>query len=215
MTLQMYAGRKGWALQQRPRSTSSGRDEQGIYVIERRLTLEGDLTDEQRARLTDIAGRCPVSKRLIGPRRDSRRRLSDAGDESITKRYGNGEIVVVWKPDLCAHSTICFQGLPAVFDPRERPWVRVTAAPTARSCSQVETCPSGALSWERDPAAAGARHPPRPPRRQSRWRCRCQITGPPQRPARRARRPGGDAARRHRRRAAEGGVVLPLRPLCQ
>jgi uncharacterized Fe-S cluster protein YjdI len=75
---------------------------------------------------------------------------------SVTKRYGNGEIVVVWKPDLCAHSTICFQGLPAVFDPRERPWVRVTAAPTEAIVRQVDACPSGALSWERDPAAGPA-----------------------------------------------------------
>jgi uncharacterized Fe-S cluster protein YjdI len=72
---------------------------------------------------------------------------------AIIKRYGNGEITVVWKPDLCSHSTICFQGLPAVFDPRERPWVRVTAAPTDAIVRQVEACPSGALSWERDPAA--------------------------------------------------------------
>jgi uncharacterized Fe-S cluster protein YjdI len=79
---------------------------------------------------------------------------------AITKRYGNGEITVVWKPDLCSHSTICFQGLPAVFDPRERPWVRVTAASTDAIVRQVEACPSGALSWERDPAAGSAPAPP-------------------------------------------------------
>lgn len=78
---------------------------------------------------------------------------------SVIKRYSNGEIVVVWKPDLCAHSTICFQGLPAVFDPRERPWVRVTAAPTEAIVRQVEACPSGALSWERDAAAAASAAP--------------------------------------------------------
>jgi uncharacterized Fe-S cluster protein YjdI len=80
----------------------------------------------------------------------------------IVKRYSNGEITVVWKPDLCAHSTLCFQGLPAVFDPRERPWVRVAGASTAEIVRQVHTCPSGALSWERDaneappPGGAGA-----------------------------------------------------------
>ena len=66
ITLQMYAGRKGWALQN-VEVEVDGRDEQGVYVIERRLTFQGDLTDEQRTRLTDIAGRCPVSKRLVGP----------------------------------------------------------------------------------------------------------------------------------------------------
>jgi uncharacterized Fe-S cluster protein YjdI len=73
---------------------------------------------------------------------------------SITKRYSNGEITVVWKPALCAHSTRCFQGLPAVFDPRERPWVRITAASTDAIVRQVDACPSGALSWVRDAAAA-------------------------------------------------------------
>ncbi|MGE0361379.1 MAG: (4Fe-4S)-binding protein [Vicinamibacterales bacterium] len=70
----------------------------------------------------------------------------------ITKRYSNGEITVVWQPDRCAHSTLCFQGLPTVFDPRERPWVRIGGAPTDAIVRQVEACPSGALSWE--PVAA-------------------------------------------------------------
>jgi uncharacterized Fe-S cluster protein YjdI len=73
----------------------------------------------------------------------------------IVKRYSNGEVTVVWKPDLCAHSTLCFQGLPAVFDPRERPWVRMAGATTDEIIRQVDACPSGALSWERDAAAAG------------------------------------------------------------
>ena len=73
---------------------------------------------------------------------------------SITKRYSNGEITVVWKPDLCVHSTICFQGLPSVFDPRERPWVRIGGATTEAIVRQVDACPSGALSWERDAMGA-------------------------------------------------------------
>ena len=66
ITLQMYARRKGWPLQN-VEVDVDGRDEQGVYVIERRLTFHGDLTDEQRTRLTDIASRCPVSKRLAAP----------------------------------------------------------------------------------------------------------------------------------------------------
>jgi uncharacterized Fe-S cluster protein YjdI len=81
---------------------------------------------------------------------------------SITKRYSNGEITVVWQPGLCAHSTKCFQGLPAVFDPQERPWVRMAAASTDAIVRQVEACPSGALSWQRDPAAGPATAPPPP-----------------------------------------------------
>jgi putative redox protein len=63
VTIQMYARRKDWPLTH-ARVEVSGGDQQGTYVIERRVVLEGDLSDEQRARLLDIAGRCPVSKRL-------------------------------------------------------------------------------------------------------------------------------------------------------
>ncbi|MGD9903262.1 MAG: OsmC family protein [Vicinamibacterales bacterium] len=63
VTVQMYARRKEWPVTH-VRVEVSGRDEQGTYVIERRVSLDGDLTDEQRTRLLDIAGRCPVSRRL-------------------------------------------------------------------------------------------------------------------------------------------------------
>ncbi|MGD9903261.1 MAG: (4Fe-4S)-binding protein [Vicinamibacterales bacterium] len=75
---------------------------------------------------------------------------------AIVKRYTNGEITVVWQPERCAHSTMCFQGLPAVFNPAARPWVTIDAAPSEAIVRQVEACPSGALSWER---AAGAPAP--------------------------------------------------------
>jgi len=32
----------------------------------------------------------------------------------MTKHYSNGEITVIWKPDICQHSGICARGLPAV-----------------------------------------------------------------------------------------------------
>jgi uncharacterized Fe-S cluster protein YjdI len=68
----------------------------------------------------------------------------------ITKRYSNGEITVVWKPDLCHHSGICARGLPLVFDPRRRPWVMVQHADSQTIVEQVARCPSAALSIERD-----------------------------------------------------------------
>ena len=76
--------------------------------------------------------------------------------EGIVKRYTNGEVTVVWKPALCIHSTLCFRGLPAVFDPRRRPWVDANAAATAEIVAQVGKCPSGALSLEGE-ARAGSR----------------------------------------------------------
>jgi uncharacterized Fe-S cluster protein YjdI len=65
----------------------------------------------------------------------------------IVKRYSNGEVTVVWKPDLCIHSGICARGLPEVFNPRCRPWVAIDASSTDRIVEQVKQCPSGALSY--------------------------------------------------------------------
>lgn len=69
----------------------------------------------------------------------------------VIKRYTNGEVTVIWQPSLCVHSAICFRGLPAVFDPRRRPWVVLDGHTSDAIITQVEECPSGALSFERVP----------------------------------------------------------------
>ena len=69
--------------------------------------------------------------------------------KEVIKRYTNGEITVVWQPSLCIHSAICFHGLPGVFDPRRRPWVVLDGHTADAIVTQVDECPSGALSIER------------------------------------------------------------------
>jgi uncharacterized Fe-S cluster protein YjdI len=64
-----------------------------------------------------------------------------------TFHYPNEEITVVWKPEMCIHSAICFQGLPKVFDPRRRPWVDAWASDSDQIIDQIKKCPSGALSF--------------------------------------------------------------------
>ncbi|MFC4723456.1 (4Fe-4S)-binding protein [Geojedonia litorea] len=66
---------------------------------------------------------------------------------SKEKEYSNGEVTVVWKPEICIHSAICAKGLPKVFQPRERPWIKIDAASTQAIVEQVKACPSGALSY--------------------------------------------------------------------
>ena len=73
-----------------------------------------------------------------------------ANDERTAARsYDNGEIRVIWRPEICAHSGVCVRGLAQVFRPGARPWIDVHAAPSDRITQQIEQCPSGALSWER------------------------------------------------------------------
>ncbi len=60
--------------------------------------------------------------------------------------YTNGEVTILWKPEMCTHSRKCWIGLREVFKPGERPWIRPEGAATERIVAQVKECPSGALT---------------------------------------------------------------------
>ena len=75
MTLALYARRKQWPLEAvkvtlrhskiHAEDCAECETREGMLDrIEREITLEGTLTDEQRARLLDIADRCPVHRTL-------------------------------------------------------------------------------------------------------------------------------------------------------
>ena len=66
-----------------------------------------------------------------------------------TKTYTNGDITVIWQPNLCRHAMHCFTELPSVFNPKARPWVNMDGAPSERITVQTGRCPSGALSSKR------------------------------------------------------------------
>ncbi len=68
-------------------------------------------------------------------------------ERKITKKYSNGEVTIVWKPDRCIHSGRCFTGLPEVFNNKERPWIKPEGSTTEKIIQQVQKCPSGALSY--------------------------------------------------------------------
>jgi putative redox protein len=68
MTVRMYAARKAWPLARVQvrveHSKAAGRTPQDIF--RRELAIEGELDVEQRARLLEIAGKCPVHRTLEG-----------------------------------------------------------------------------------------------------------------------------------------------------
>jgi len=76
MTLKMYAGRKEWPLEavrvtlrhnhvHAKDCEDCDKDTGMIDLIEKKLELEGDLSEEQRERLLAISARCPVHRTLL------------------------------------------------------------------------------------------------------------------------------------------------------
>jgi len=63
------------------------------------------------------------------------------------KEYSNGEVSITWEAEKCIHSAICVKGLGDVFQPKERPWIKIDAASTDALVKQVKACPSGALGY--------------------------------------------------------------------
>jgi putative redox protein len=79
MTVRLYATRKGWPLDDVKVTLAhdkthakdcddcvSERAAGVLDVIRQKVELTGDLTDEQQARLQEIAARCPVHRTLTG-----------------------------------------------------------------------------------------------------------------------------------------------------
>ena len=61
--------------------------------------------------------------------------------------YTNGELTIIWQPELCQHAGICVKTLPDVYKPKERPWIQIENATTAELIAQIKQCPSGALTY--------------------------------------------------------------------
>lgn len=65
LTVTLYAKRKGWALDEIKVSVKHGQ-EGAAYALHRDIEYIGQLGEEEKARLTDIANKCPVHKTLSG-----------------------------------------------------------------------------------------------------------------------------------------------------
>jgi len=65
ITLKMYAQRKGWPLTDVHVALAMQTGDDGS-TIDRKIVLRGELSEEQRERLLQIANACPVHKILTG-----------------------------------------------------------------------------------------------------------------------------------------------------
>ena len=64
------------------------------------------------------------------------------------KAYKAAGITVHWEPRLCIHTGQCFRNLGAVFQPWDRPWVKLERSNPERIAEVVRLCPTGALHYE-------------------------------------------------------------------
>ena len=55
-----------------------------------------------------------------------------------TFKYSNGEVTIVWQPQLCIHSGNCGRGLPEVFKPREKPWISPENSTTEKIIARLK-----------------------------------------------------------------------------
>lgn len=69
--------------------------------------------------------------------------------EEDIHRYTGDEIDVTYDVNRCIHVQACVEGLPGVFDPDARPWVRPDEADADEVASVITECPTGALQFER------------------------------------------------------------------
>jgi len=149
VTLRMYIDRKGWNIPEIKVNVNLFQTKDGENTntfIDRDITFAAGVEQEQKNRLLEIAQQCPVSKILEG---NIKVRSYIYHEEDVDKKlkYTNGDITVVWKPELCKHSGRCVTQLPKVFNLKTKPWVTMTSADSETIKLQVDKCPTGALSW--------------------------------------------------------------------
>lgn len=69
-------------------------------------------------------------------------------ENRIIKKYKKEDFTILWEPKKCIHAAICVKELPEVYDPEGKPWIKPENASIAKLKSQIDLCPSGALSYE-------------------------------------------------------------------
>jgi len=62
--------------------------------------------------------------------------------------YSNDEITISWNANTCFHSEVCTKNLSSVFNLKQKPWINVNGATKEEIIKLINTCPSGALSYD-------------------------------------------------------------------
>ena len=70
-----------------------------------------------------------------------------AEDDRLGRAYAAPRVTVFYDRGRCRHYAECVRGLPQVFDPTRRPWIRADLADTQAVAEVVRRCPTGALHY--------------------------------------------------------------------
>jgi uncharacterized Fe-S cluster protein YjdI/CDGSH-type Zn-finger protein len=81
-------------------------------------------------------------------------------DNRLGRAYGGPEVTVFYDRGRCRHYAECVRGLPQVFDPTRRPWIRAELADPQAVAEVVRRFPTGALHYRL--AADAPEEPARP-----------------------------------------------------
>ena len=79
-----------------------------------------------------VAGGRPSQVTMDGP----------PGDDRLGRAYAAPEVTVFYDRGRCRHYAECVRGLPQVFDPTRRPWIRADLADAQAVAEIVRRCPT-------------------------------------------------------------------------
>ncbi len=68
--------------------------------------------------------------------------------KELVLTYQNDDIKVTWDKERCIHAAECVRGLPKVFDPKRKPWIKPALSYVDTLTEVIERCPTGALHYE-------------------------------------------------------------------
>lgn len=73
---------------------------------------------------------------------------AQAGQSQVVKEYRTADLIVYWYPQQCSHASKCWQTLPQVFKPDERPWITLSGATPEEIIKTIDLCPTDALKYK-------------------------------------------------------------------
>jgi CDGSH-type Zn-finger protein/uncharacterized Fe-S cluster protein YjdI len=76
------------------------------------------------------------------------------------RTYKSGAIDIRFDASRCIHAAECVHGLPEVFDPDRKPWVKPAQADADKLAEVVMRCPTGALHFDRKDEGAAEQPDP-------------------------------------------------------